>query len=91
MFKGSIVALVTPFQDGVVDYEKLDALVEFHIEKGTDAIVPCGTTGESAAMDRCWHASSRVDRDRVASRERLEPGWGRRRLDLPAREDCCRR
>ncbi|MBI4008589.1 MAG: dihydrodipicolinate synthase family protein, partial [Planctomycetes bacterium] len=47
MFSGSIVALVTPFKDGQVDYKKLGELVEYHIENGTDAIVPCGTTGES--------------------------------------------
>jgi 4-hydroxy-tetrahydrodipicolinate synthase len=46
MFKGSIVAIVTPFSNGQVDYEKLRELVEFQIAGGTDAIVPCGTTGE---------------------------------------------
>ena len=51
MFSGSIVALVTPFKDGKVDYEKLVELVEFHIESGTDAIVPCGTTGESPTLN----------------------------------------
>jgi 4-hydroxy-tetrahydrodipicolinate synthase len=50
MFKGSIVALVTPFKAGKVDETALERLVEFHIENGTDAIVPCGTTGESATM-----------------------------------------
>ena len=51
MFKGSIVALVTPFKNGVVDEEKLRELVEFQISGGTDAIVPCGTTGESSTLD----------------------------------------
>ncbi|MFA7062512.1 MAG: 4-hydroxy-tetrahydrodipicolinate synthase [Pedobacter sp.] len=52
MFKGSIVAIVTPFKkDGAVDYCKLRELVEFQIEGGTDAIVPCGTTGESSTLD----------------------------------------
>ena len=52
MFKGSIVAIVTPFKkDGAVDYGKLRELVEFQIEGGTDAIVPCGTTGESSTLD----------------------------------------
>ncbi|MDR0454901.1 MAG: 4-hydroxy-tetrahydrodipicolinate synthase [Deferribacteraceae bacterium] len=50
MFKGSIVALVTPFSDGKVDEIKLAELIEFHIANGTDAIVSCGTTGESATM-----------------------------------------
>jgi 4-hydroxy-tetrahydrodipicolinate synthase len=46
MFKGSIVAIVTPFKNGAVDEEKLRELVEFQITHGTDAIVPCGPTGE---------------------------------------------
>jgi len=50
MFKGSMVALVTPFKDGEVDLKTLDALVDFHIDAGTDAIVPCGTTGESPTL-----------------------------------------
>jgi 4-hydroxy-tetrahydrodipicolinate synthase len=51
MFKGSIVAIVTPFSNGAVDEEKLRELVEFQIVNGTDAIVPCGTTGESSTLD----------------------------------------
>ncbi len=50
MFKGSIVAIVTPFSNGLVDEENLRELVEFQIENGTDAIVPCGTTGESSTL-----------------------------------------
>ncbi|GAA4880246.1 4-hydroxy-tetrahydrodipicolinate synthase [Ferrimonas pelagia] len=51
MFRGSIVALVTPMtQDGAVDFESLEQLVEFHIENGTDGIVAVGTTGESATL-----------------------------------------
>jgi len=50
MFRGSIVAIVTPFKDGKVDEEKLRELVEFHISNGTHGIVPCGTTGESATL-----------------------------------------
>ena len=50
MFKGSMVALVTPFKDGEVDWKTLDALVDFHIEAGSDALVPCGTTGESPTL-----------------------------------------
>lgn len=50
MFKGSLVALVTPFNNGQVDYKKLKELVEFHIENGTNGIVPCGTTGEAATL-----------------------------------------
>jgi 4-hydroxy-tetrahydrodipicolinate synthase len=51
MFKGSIVAIVTPFTSGALDEDKLRELVEFQIEGGTDAIVPCGTTGESSTLD----------------------------------------
>jgi 4-hydroxy-tetrahydrodipicolinate synthase len=50
MFKGSMVALVTPFKDGKVDETALKGLVEFHIKNGTAALVPCGTTGESATL-----------------------------------------
>ncbi len=50
MFSGSCVALVTPFNKGKVDSEKLKELVEFQVKNGTDAIVPCGTTGESATL-----------------------------------------
>lgn len=50
MFKGSYVALVTPFKNGQVDYQKLKELVEFHVKNGTQGIVPCGTTGESATL-----------------------------------------
>lgn len=55
MFKGSIVALVTPFSNGEIDEKALGALVDFHIENGTSAILPCGTTGESATMDHSEH------------------------------------
>ena len=52
MFKGSLVALVTPFsQNNEVDERALERLVEFHIRNRTDAIVPCGTTGESATLN----------------------------------------
>lgn len=55
MFKGSIVAIVTPFKNGAVDVESLRQLVEFQIEGGTDAIVPCGTTGEASTLDYDEH------------------------------------
>lgn len=50
MFRGSIVAIVTPFKNGKVDEQKLRDLIEFHIKNGTSGIVPCGTTGESATL-----------------------------------------
>lgn len=55
MFTGSIVALVTPFKDGLVDYDKLGELVEYHIENGTNGILPCGTTGESPTLSHDEH------------------------------------
>jgi 4-hydroxy-tetrahydrodipicolinate synthase len=55
MFKGSIVAIVTPFKDGKVDEETYRELIEFQIENGTHAIVPCGTTGESATLNMEEH------------------------------------
>jgi 4-hydroxy-tetrahydrodipicolinate synthase len=50
MFAGSMVALVTPFKNGQVDEPALRALASWQIENGTDALVPCGTTGEGATL-----------------------------------------
>ncbi|MBP2685848.1 MAG: 4-hydroxy-tetrahydrodipicolinate synthase, partial [Deltaproteobacteria bacterium] len=50
MFHGAIVATVTPFRNGKLDAPALKKLVEFQIRNGTDGIVPCGTTGESATL-----------------------------------------
>ncbi len=55
MFKGSIVAIITPFKKGKVDEEGFRRLIEFQIENGTSAIVPVGTTGESATLDMEEH------------------------------------
>ncbi|MCB1904178.1 MAG: dihydrodipicolinate synthase family protein, partial [Gammaproteobacteria bacterium] len=56
MFQGSIVALVTPMRlDGSVDESSLRALVDWHVEQGTDAIVAVGTSGESATLDEREH------------------------------------
>lgn len=54
-FKGSIVAIATPFNDGGVDEAKLKELVEFQIKNGTSGIVPCGTTGESPTLSTAEH------------------------------------
>ena len=52
MFRGSMVAVVTPMQaDGALDFAALARLVEFHIDNGTDALIAVGTTGESATLD----------------------------------------
>ena len=56
MLKGSIVAIVTPFKNGELDEEAYRELIEFQIEKGTSAIVPTGTTGESATLSMEEHA-----------------------------------
>jgi 4-hydroxy-tetrahydrodipicolinate synthase len=55
MFSGSMVALVTPFKNGEVDWQSLEGLVEFHLRSGTHGIVPCGTTGESATLSHQEH------------------------------------
>ena len=58
MFHGSMVALVTPMQDdGSLDFEALERLVEFHVENGTDAIVSVGTTGESPTLNELDHCT----------------------------------
>ncbi|MGL4420057.1 MAG: 4-hydroxy-tetrahydrodipicolinate synthase [Gemmataceae bacterium] len=51
LFAGVTVALVTPFRNGAVDWDALGQLVEWHITQGTDALAPCGTTGESPTLD----------------------------------------
>lgn len=56
MFSGSMVALVTPMRDdGSLDYDSLQKLVDFHVENGTDGIVAVGTTGESATLSVSEH------------------------------------
>ncbi len=60
LFHGSGVALVTPFKDGEVDWGSLEKLVHMHLTRGTDALIPCGTTGEPATLTQEEH-------DRVVS------------------------
>ena len=55
MFTGSLVALVTPFADGKVDYDTLRQLTDFQIESGIDGLVPTGTTGESPTLSHDEH------------------------------------
>jgi len=56
VFKGSVVAIVTPFNhDGSIDFDSLKQLVEWHIESGTSGILPCGTTGESPTLSHDEH------------------------------------
>lgn len=55
MFKGSIVALITPFKDGAIDEEAFVRLVDWHVEQGTHGLVPVGTTGESPTLSPDEH------------------------------------
>ena len=75
---GSIVALITPFkEDGSVDYEALERLVDFHLANGTDGILVLGTTGESSTMsDDEDYEVARVVIERVAGRVPVIGGAG---------------
>ena len=84
MFAGSMVALVTPFKDGKIDWPSLEALVEFHIKNGTNGIVPCGTTGESATLDHKEHHEVVAGRDQ--DRQQASPGNRRDRDRIPLRK-----
>ena len=55
MFKGSIVALITPFKNGELDEKGFKAFVDWQIKEGTEALVPCGTTGESPTLSHDEH------------------------------------
>ncbi len=55
MFKGSIVALITPFHEQQVDFAALERLVEWHIQQGTQGLVVCGSTGESMMLEADEH------------------------------------
>ena len=76
-FAGVTVALVTPFRDGEVDFDALGRLVDWHVEQGTDGLVPVGTTGESPTLDHAEH--ERVIgfvAERAARRLKVVPGTG---------------
>jgi len=55
MFRGSFVALITPFRDGAVDEKGLQSFVEWQVDQGTHGLVPCGTTGESPTLSHAEH------------------------------------
>ena len=78
IFKGAGVALITPFKDnGEVDFEGLEKLVEFQIENGTDSIIVCGTTGESSTLTHEEHLECiKVVVDRTKKRIPIIAGTG---------------
>jgi len=55
MYSGAMVALITPFNNGEVDFNTLDELIQFQLKSGIDGIVPCGTTGESPTLSHAEH------------------------------------
>jgi 4-hydroxy-tetrahydrodipicolinate synthase len=76
-FAGLSVALVTPFQNDLVDFQALGRLVDWHVEQGTDCLVPVGTTGESPTLDHEEH--ERVIAavcERAAGKILVMPGTG---------------
>ncbi len=78
IFKGAGVAIVTPMhQDGSVNYEKLDELLNYQIENGTDAIIICGTTGESSTLTHGEHLRAiKFAADQVKGRVPVIAGTG---------------
>ena len=55
LFKGSTTAMITPFKNGVVDYDAFGEFINWQIEQGTDGLLPAGTTGESATLTHAEH------------------------------------
>jgi 4-hydroxy-tetrahydrodipicolinate synthase len=55
MFSGSMTAIITPFRDGAIDHEALERIVDSQLRNGTSALVPCGSTGESATLTHPEH------------------------------------
>ena len=77
MFKGSYVALVTPFDGDRVDMKALEALVDWHVDQGTHGLVPVGTTGESPTLSHAEHdAVVRAVVERAAGRVPVIAGAG---------------
>ena len=82
MFKGSYVAMVTPFKNGKVDDARLKWLVDFQIEQGTEGLVPCGSTGESATLVARGAQARDGSGDQGRARPRSGPGRGRLQFDV---------
>jgi 4-hydroxy-tetrahydrodipicolinate synthase len=77
LFRGSCVALVTPFTQDGVDYQKLEELIEWQIHEGTDSILICGTTGEASTMPDAEHKKViRFAVEKIAGRVHVMAGAG---------------
>ena len=78
VFKGAGVAIVTPMhEDGSINYEKLEELIEYQIANSTDAIIICGTTGESSTMTHGEHLKTiKFAIDKTAGRVPVIAGTG---------------
>jgi len=77
LFKGSGVAIITPFTEDGVNFEKLGELIEWHVNSGTDAIIICGTTGEASTMtDDEKKAAYKFTVEKVAKRIPVIAGTG---------------
>lgn len=77
MFRGIYIPIVTPFLDGEIDWESLERLIEYYIERGVDGIVPCGTTGESPTLSEEEHKEVvRFTVKKVAERAKVIAGTG---------------
>lgn len=77
LFEGCGVALITPFENGEINYSQLDQLVDFQLQHGTDAIIACGTTGEPSTMtDAEWESVIARVVDRVNGRIPVIAGTG---------------
>ena len=77
VFTGAATAIVTPFQNGAIDYEAFGRLIDWQIEKGIDAIVVCGTTGEASTLTDDEHrAAIRFAVEKVGGRVPVIAGTG---------------
>lgn len=77
LFEGSMVAIVTPFRGGKIDEAALKKLLDFHVAGGTSAIIPCGTTGESATLTHDEHEKViSLVREQVGKKVKVLAGAG---------------
>ncbi|MBQ2863012.1 MAG: dihydrodipicolinate synthase family protein, partial [Clostridia bacterium] len=77
VFTGSAVALITPFNDKGVDYDSFGALIDWHLEKKTDALVICGTTGEASTLTDEEHVEViKYACERVEGKKKIIAGTG---------------